>query len=126
MEAVASLFPFVLILAVFYLLIIRPARTRSKAASQMQQQLAPGLEVMTTSGMFATVAAVEDEAVALEVAPGVRMRFAKAAVARILTADEADEADEAVDGADHAEHAKDAAMTDGSTDDRPDSDKHAR
>jgi len=124
-EAVASLFPFVLILAVFYLLIIRPARTRSKAAAQMQQQLAPGLEVMTTSGMFATVAAVEDDAVALEVAPGVRMRFAKAAVARILPADD-DAGEESDDDADHADHADHASRADGSTDDRPESDQPTR
>ena len=98
MEALGSLLPFVLILVAFYLLLIRPARTRARAAAQMQSSLAPGLEVMTTSGLFATVVAVEDDAVALQVAPGVTMRFAKPAVARILTAPEsADGAGEDVD-----------------------------
>jgi preprotein translocase subunit YajC len=87
-DALGALFPFVLILAAFYLLIIRPARNRQRAAMSMQSQLAPGLEVMTGSGVFATVAAVEDDVVVLEVSPGVKMRFAKAAVARILTPEE--------------------------------------
>ena len=85
MEALSALFPFALILAAFYLLIIRPARTRQRAAVQLQEQLAPGLEVMTTSGVYGTVTAVEDGAVAIEVAPGVVIRFAKAAVAQVLT-----------------------------------------
>jgi preprotein translocase subunit YajC len=88
-EAVGTLFPFVLILAAFYLLIIRPARNRQRAAMQLQSELGPGQQVMTTSGLFATVSAVEDDAVVLEVAPGVTMRFAKAAVARILPPEDA-------------------------------------
>jgi preprotein translocase subunit YajC len=85
-EAVSALLPFALILAAFYLLIIRPARNRQRAALQMQAELSPGVEVMTTSGVYATVITVEDDVVVLEVSPGVTMRFAKAAVARILTA----------------------------------------
>jgi preprotein translocase subunit YajC len=87
-DAVGALFPFVLILAAFYLLIIRPARNRQRAALQLQSELGPGQEVMTTSGMFATVSSVEDDAVVLQVSPGVTMRFAKAAVARILPPEE--------------------------------------
>ena len=88
MEALSALFPFALILAAFYLLIIRPARTRQRAALQLQERLAPGLEVMTTSGVYGTISAVEDGAVAVEVAPGVVIRFAKAAIAQVLTPEE--------------------------------------
>jgi preprotein translocase subunit YajC len=87
-DAVGALFPFVLILAAFYLLIIRPARTRQKAAQQLQSELAPGQSVMTTSGVFATISAVEDDAVLLQVSPGVNMRFAKPAIARIIPPEE--------------------------------------
>jgi len=77
-----------IMLLAFWLLIIRPARTRARKQTQMQNELAPGQEVMTTAGLFATVAAVEDDAVVLEAAPGVRTRWAKAAVARIVPAPE--------------------------------------
>ncbi|MGH8892661.1 MAG: preprotein translocase subunit YajC [Actinomycetes bacterium] len=83
----SALFPFAIILLAFYLLIIRPARTRQRATNQLQDRLAPGLEVMTTSGMFGRVSSVQDDAVALEVAPGVTLRFSKAAVGRIVTDD---------------------------------------
>jgi preprotein translocase subunit YajC len=83
---VEALLPFVILLLAFWLLIIRPARMRARQASQLQDQLAPGVEVMTSSGLYATVAAVEEDAVILEASPGTRTRWAKAAVARVVPA----------------------------------------
>lgn len=121
MEAVGSLFPFVLILAAFYLLIIRPARTRTRAATQLQEQLTPGLEVMTTSGIFATVVSVQDDSVDLQVSPGVNVRFAKAAVGRIVTVAEDAATEEESRGADQARlRSEDGAP------DRPESDQSPR
>lgn len=121
MEALTPfIFPALLVVA-FYLLIIRPARNRTQTAARLQDSLAPGLEVMTTSGIFATVASIEDDAVELEVSPGVRMRFSKAAVARIIPADEtSDDLDDAVDGA------ADEPLSESGTDDRPQGDQTSR
>jgi preprotein translocase subunit YajC len=85
---VESLLFFALILVAFYFLIIRPQRARARQAAQLQAGLAPGVEVMTTAGMFGTVAELSDDALVLEVSPGVRVRFAKAAVGRIVSHDE--------------------------------------
>ena len=117
MEAITPfIFPALLVVA-FYLLIIRPARTRTQAAARLQDSLAPGLEVMTTSGMFATVVSIEDGAVVLEVSPGVRMRFAKAAIARVVPADEP---------ADDIDGAGDHSLSETGTDDRPEGDQPSR
>ena len=80
MEALGPFLIYALFGVALYMLFIRPARARSRAALQMQQQLGPGVEVMTTSGIFGSVVAVEDDVLLVEVAPGVRLRFAKAAV----------------------------------------------
>jgi preprotein translocase subunit YajC len=85
---VESLLFFALILVAFYFLIIRPQRARARQAAQLQAGLAPGVEVMTTAGMFGTVVELSDDAVVLEVSPEVRVRFAKAAVGRIVSHDE--------------------------------------
>lgn len=92
------LLPFALILVAFYLLIIRPQRNRARAAAQLQARLAPGAQVVTTAGMYGTVTEVADDAVHLEISPGVTVRFAKAAVGRILTADTTDETTDDTDG----------------------------
>ncbi|MBA2768678.1 MAG: preprotein translocase subunit YajC [Sporichthyaceae bacterium] len=89
METVSAVFPFALILVAFYFLIIRPSRARQRATLELQQQLAPGLEVLTASGIYGRVSSVEDDVVTLEVAPGTSVRFAKGAVARVVSQDSA-------------------------------------
>lgn len=86
--------PLVLLLllgAVTYLMLIRPQRRRAKQLRQTQAVLSPGVEVMTTAGLYATVVSCDDETVTLETSPGVHSRYARAAVARILTPPAADE-----------------------------------
>lgn len=118
MEAVSALFPFALILGAFYLLVIRPSRNRARAAMQMQQEVGVGTEVMTTSGMYGRVTAVEDDAFGLEVSPGVTIRIAKAAVGKIIPdGSEADDA--AIDGADTGSTTDAGTGSDLSEDDRP-------
>jgi len=84
----------------FYFLFIRPARVRQRQTLAIQASLRPGLEVMTTAGLYATVAAVEDDVVLLEVAPGVVNRYAKGAVARVVTPAETEPEDTTPDGTD--------------------------
>ncbi len=83
MKQVVNLLPFIAILA-FYLLVIRPARSRARAQVTLQQSIEVGQEVMMTSGMLATVAGLDGDVVLLEVAPGVSVRFARAAIARVV------------------------------------------
>ena len=109
MDAVSGLLPFVLILVAFYFLIVRPARNRQKAALELQQRLAPGVEVMTTSGIYGTVVGVDDTTIQLEVAPGTTVRVAKPAVGQVLTGDAGDETTDVADADDRA--------GDGTTDD---------
>lgn len=94
MESLSSLLPFALILVAFYFLIIRPARTRQRAAQAVIEQARPGTEVMTTSGIFGRVVATADDSVDIEVAPGTIITFTKAAVGRIVTPVAEDDADE--------------------------------
>jgi preprotein translocase subunit YajC len=69
-----------------YLLLIRPQRSRARAVAEVRAGLAVGGRVMTTAGIHATVAELDPDSdtVLLEVSPGVRVRFATAAVVRIL------------------------------------------
>jgi preprotein translocase subunit YajC len=93
----------VLLAGAFYLLILRPSRRRQHQSLRVQDRLAPGVEVMTTSGLYGTVSAVEDDIVMLEVAPGVTNRYAKQAIMRVLTPTEPEPADTADDRADEPE-----------------------
>ncbi|MDQ6875947.1 MAG: preprotein translocase subunit YajC [Actinomycetota bacterium] len=84
----SSLTPLLLLLALgafTYFVLIRPQRNRMKQLRQTQATLTAGVEVMTTAGLYATVVSFDDETVTLETSPGVHNRYARAAVARILT-----------------------------------------
>ena len=113
--------------AIFYLLILRPSRRRQQQAVQVQSHLVPGAEVVTTSGLYGTVSAVEDDVVVLEVAPGVTNRYAKQAIMRVLTPDEErpyedrlDDGEPAHTADDPVEHGTDY-RADNRTENRPDS-----
>ncbi|MGZ6734315.1 MAG: preprotein translocase subunit YajC [Nocardioides sp.] len=94
--------PFVLIIAVFWFLIIRPQQKRQRAAQQMQTTLAVDSKVMLSSGIFATVTEITDDYIGVEVAEGVSIKVVRAAISRILPEDfgeetEAELEDEATD-----------------------------
>lgn len=84
MGQLGSILPLILLVVVFYFLLIRPQRKRQQEAQQMQNSLTPGARVMTTTGLFATVVAVDNEDVVLEVAPGIETRWVKAAIGRVV------------------------------------------
>jgi len=85
---------FILIPAAMYFLMIRPQQRRAREMRQMQSALAPGAEVMTGSGIYGTVTEIdpEDDTVVLEISSEVHVRFARAAIARVLSAGPADDA----------------------------------
>ena len=75
-------------------LLIRGSQRRAQAAADMAAGLRVGNDVVTTSGLYGTVAALDDQTVTLLVAPGVEVRYDRRAVARILDADPGPGADE--------------------------------
>jgi preprotein translocase subunit YajC len=81
---IGTFLPLILLVVVFYFLLIRPQRKRQQEQLRMQASLTPGTRVMTTTGLYGTVVAVEDDEMVLEVAPGVETRWLKAAVGRVV------------------------------------------
>lgn len=77
-----------------WLLFILPQQKRLKAHRGLVARLEVGDEVMTTSGLFGTVVALDGEVVSLEVAPGVVVRSVRGAVARRLSEEASEGADE--------------------------------
>lgn len=57
-------------------------RRRSREVQALQGQLAPGDEVLTSSGIYATVVALDGQVATLEVSAGVRIRVDRRAILR--------------------------------------------
>ncbi|GAA4065669.1 preprotein translocase subunit YajC [Nonomuraea soli] len=100
-SGMSTIIMLVLMVVAFYFLLIRPQKKRQQEAVKMQNSLAPGTRIMTTTGLFATVVAIDHEDVILEIAPGVETRWVKAAIGRVVTpvdapVDSTDEVDDDV------------------------------
>lgn len=107
-----TLLPVILIGVVFYFLLFRPQRRRQQQQAQMQSKLQPGQRVMTTAGMLADIVAIEDDAIVLEVAPGVEVRFVKQAISQVVPDDvDDDDDDEEEEEEEAAEEAPEARET---------------
>lgn len=76
-----QLLPIALVFGIFYFLLIAPMRKRQKAVQQLVENLKRGDKVVTNSGIYGEVAAVEGNIVHLKVADSVKLRVAKSAIA---------------------------------------------
>ncbi|MGQ0631752.1 MAG: preprotein translocase subunit YajC [Sporichthyaceae bacterium] len=85
-----AILPITLLLLAFYLLVLRPTQARNRRAADLRDHLTPGVQIITTAGVFGRVESVSEDEVALEIAPGVVVKLLKGAVGRIIPADEAD------------------------------------
>ena len=83
-----SFLPIILIIVIFYFLLIRPQQRQQKEAKKREASLTPGQKVVTIGGIHGIVREVLANDVRVELAPNVVVKFAKAAIAQILTKNE--------------------------------------
>lgn len=84
--------PFLLIMGGFMYFASRRQRRAMQATIDLHDSLQPGERVHTTSGLEATIVAIADDTIDLEIAPGVVTTWMKLAIRdRILPDDDIDE-----------------------------------
>jgi preprotein translocase subunit YajC len=105
-SGILTFLPIILLIAAMYFLMIRPQSRRRREAQEMQSRLGVGDEVQTVGGLFATVTAVDDDAITLEPSPGIQMRYARGAIARVTNRSAS-----GVDEAEAGSHTSDASKT---------------
>ena len=114
MESLAGFLPFVLIALVFWFLIVRPQRRRQHELASTQSSLDVGTEVMLGSGIFGTVASLDDETIRLELSPGTTVKVARQAVVKVL--DRPDHTPDRTDGAEYGQAQRDTEPDTGPAD----------
>jgi preprotein translocase subunit YajC len=75
-----SIFPFFIIFAVFYFLIIRPQAKQRKEHATLLTQLKKGDEVITSSGIYGKIEGLNEKFVTLEVDQGVKLKVLRSQV----------------------------------------------
>ena len=97
MESLVLFLPFLLIMGGFMYLASRRQKRATQATIDLHESLQPGDRVHTTSGLQATVVALNDDTVELEIAAGVVTTWMKLAIRDKILPEDADDFDDDLD-----------------------------
>ncbi|ORB75960.1 preprotein translocase subunit YajC [Mycobacterium scrofulaceum] len=114
MESLILFLPFLLIMGGFMYFASRRQKRAMQATIDLHESLQPGDRVHTTSGLQATVVAITDDTIDLEIAPGVVTTWMKLAIRDRILPDDEDLADDDLaddDGADGLAASDDGRLT---------------
>jgi len=79
-----QLIPFVVIFAIFYLLIIMPARKKQKQHQNMINSLRGGERIITAGGIYGTVSRIMDDRFEIQVDGNTKLQITKSSIATVL------------------------------------------
>lgn len=83
--------PMVAIFAIFYFVMIGPERKNRKKREAMLKAMKKGDEVMTSGGIYGTIAAIHENEITLQLSDSVRVRFARQAIQEVLSGNSSSE-----------------------------------
>ncbi len=82
------LIPFILVFAIFYLIVILPARKRQKQHQRMIENLKPGDKIITAGGIYGVVTGLREDRIEIRIAPNVKIEITKGSVAAVVGKEE--------------------------------------
>ncbi|WP_407051352.1 preprotein translocase subunit YajC [Methyloraptor flagellatus] len=82
-EMLISLAPFVFILVIMYVLIIRPQRQQMKKHQELIANIRRGDTVVLSSGIIGKVSKTADAEVEVEIAPGVKVQVVRSTISEV-------------------------------------------
>jgi preprotein translocase subunit YajC len=80
-----GILPWLLIFAIFYILMIRPQQRRAKEHQASIAAVKKGDEVITGGGIRGRVTKISDDEAEVEIAQGVKVRVVKSTITHVLT-----------------------------------------
>ena len=86
-----SFLPLVAIIAIFYLLILRPQRTKQQETQKMLSALKKGDRVITIGGIHGVIQTIRDNSVIVKVDENTKLEFSRSAIASVSSRDDGDD-----------------------------------
>ena len=80
---IGSLLPFLLIIVIFYLFLIRPQNKKQKETQKMLDALKKGDKVITIGGIHGTVSSVKENTVIVKVDDDCKLEFNRTAISSV-------------------------------------------
>ena len=81
---VANFLPMVLIIAIFYLFLIRPSQKKAKEHQNMSNSIKRNDKIITSGGIYATVSQVKTDRFEVAIAEGVKIEISKNSVSTVI------------------------------------------
>jgi preprotein translocase subunit YajC len=75
-----QILPFVPVVAIFYFLVLMPARKKQKKVAEFLDGLKVGDRIITTGGLYGQITKLSEQTVQIQVADKVRIEVARAAI----------------------------------------------
>jgi preprotein translocase subunit YajC len=83
-SGLSAFIPLILMFAIFYFLLIRPQQKKAKQHKAMLAAVKKGDKVITSGGLHGEITGMTDDAVTMEIAPKVRVKVSRGAIAGVL------------------------------------------
>ncbi len=80
-----TIWPFLLILVVFWFFMIRPQMKKQKELRKFREELKKGDKIVTTGGIYGKIAEIQDNTIIMEVENNGRLKVDKAAIIKDMT-----------------------------------------
>ncbi len=80
----SAFIPYILIILIFYFLVLKPQKEKQKQQKQMLENLKKNDQVVTASGIHATIVNVKDKTVILRIDDNAKMEVDKDAIATVI------------------------------------------
>lgn len=84
LQGLASFLPIILVFVIFYFVLLAPMRKQQKRTKAMLSALKKGDRVVTSGGIYGTVAQVEDQIVWVRITDTVKVKMAKSAITAVV------------------------------------------
>lgn len=78
-----GMLPFLVIIAIFYFLMIRPQQKQQKKVREMLANLNRGDAIITRGGVYGTIFAIAENTVTVEIAENVKIKVTRDAIAAV-------------------------------------------
>jgi preprotein translocase subunit YajC len=73
------------IILIFYFMIIRPQQKRAKERQKLIESMKKGDKVITSGGMYGTVAGLDEKTVLVEIADKIKVKLDRSAITTIIS-----------------------------------------
>jgi preprotein translocase subunit YajC len=83
-SSLSAFVPLILMFAIFYFLLIRPQQKKAKQHKAMLGAVKKGDKVITSGGLHGEITGMTDDAVTMEIAPKVRVKVSRGAIAGVI------------------------------------------